>query len=88
VRFAPLHGPGERSVSRAAQAAWARLIKKVYNADPLVCPHCGSEMRFLAVIAEPVVIEPFLSDFVRREPRPPDVRSGSKAVSENSPQSV
>jgi hypothetical protein len=24
--------------SRAARAAWARLIKKVYEADPLVCP--------------------------------------------------
>jgi len=39
--------------SRAARAAWARLIKKVYEADPLVCPHCGRCMRFLSVIEEP-----------------------------------
>jgi len=34
------------------RSAWARLIKKVYEVDPLICPHCGGEMRFLAVIKE------------------------------------
>ncbi len=33
-------------VSRAAQAAWTRLIKIVYEADPLACAHCGGEMSF------------------------------------------
>jgi hypothetical protein len=37
-------------VSRAARAAWARLIKKVYEADPLICPHSGGEMRFTSHI--------------------------------------
>ncbi|MEN8174886.1 MAG: hypothetical protein ABFS23_03935, partial [Pseudomonadota bacterium] len=27
-------------------------IAKVYEVDPLVCPRCGGEMRFLAVIEE------------------------------------
>jgi len=27
------------------KSAWARLIKKVYGVDPLVCPKCQSEMR-------------------------------------------
>jgi len=44
----------------AARAAWARLIRKVYEAHPLVCPHCGGEMRFLSVIEEPPVIERIL----------------------------
>jgi len=34
------------------RSAWARLINKVYEVDPLICPHCGGEMRFLAVIKE------------------------------------
>jgi hypothetical protein len=57
--------------TRAARAAWARLIKKVYEADPLVCPHCGGEMRFLAVIEAPLVIERILRHLGLWDPRPP-----------------
>jgi len=39
--------------SRESRSAWARLIAKVYEADPLVCRRCGSPMRILAVITEP-----------------------------------
>ena len=28
-----------------AKAAWARLIRKVYEADPLECPKCKGPMR-------------------------------------------
>jgi len=58
-------------VSRAARAAWARLIKKLYEADPLICPHCGGEMRFLSVIEEPLVIEHILRHLRLCDPRPP-----------------
>ena len=50
----------EPEASRAARTAWARLIKKVYEADPLACPHCGGEMCFLSVFEEPLVIERIL----------------------------
>ena len=41
-------------VSHAAcRSAWARLIAKVYEIDPLLCPRCGSEMRLIAVITDP-----------------------------------
>lgn len=33
-----------------ARRAWARLIAKVYEVNPLVCPRCGSEMKVVAVI--------------------------------------
>ncbi len=58
-------------VARAARAAWARLIKQVYEADPLICPHCGGEMRFLSVIEEPLVIEGILCHLGLWDPRPP-----------------
>ena len=32
----------------AAKRAWARLIKQVYEDDPLICPRCGSAMRIIA----------------------------------------
>ena len=33
----------------------ARLIKKVYGANVLICPRCGSEMKILAVIINPAL---------------------------------
>ena len=62
--FFPAGGPDsdtpESELTKAARTTWARLIKKVYEVDPLICPHCGGEMRFLAVIEEPPVIEQIL----------------------------
>jgi hypothetical protein len=45
----------------AAKRAWARLIKQVYEIDPLVCPRCGGGMRFIAFIEQPAVIEKILT---------------------------
>ncbi len=39
---------------------WADLIKKVYAADPLLCPRCGGTMHIIAVIDQPDVIEKIL----------------------------
>jgi hypothetical protein len=39
---------------------WARLIQKVYNADPLVCPKCQGRMRIVSFIEQPEVIEKIL----------------------------
>ena len=33
-----------------ARSAWARLIRKVYEADPLECPKCHGPMRILALV--------------------------------------
>ncbi len=37
----------------ACRSAWARLIARVYEIDPLICPRCSSKMRVLAVIIDP-----------------------------------
>jgi hypothetical protein len=46
---------------QAAKAAWAKLIRKVYEVDPLLCPKCGIQMRVIALIEDPAVIERILS---------------------------
>ena len=44
----------ENPVSNKEQnSTWARLIKKVYGTDPLICPKCGSPMKIIAIIMEP-----------------------------------
>ncbi|MDI6697607.1 MAG: hypothetical protein QME85_01545 [Candidatus Saccharicenans sp.] len=32
------------------------MIRKVYEVDPLRCPHCGSAMRVIAFLTEPAVV--------------------------------
>jgi len=36
---------------------WARLIKKICNVDPLVCPKCHGRMRIISAIEQADVIE-------------------------------
>ena len=36
---------------------WAGMIRKVYEADPLLCPHCGAEMKVIAFIEDHKVID-------------------------------
>jgi hypothetical protein len=40
---------------------WAEMIKKVYEADPLLCLRCGEGMRIIAFIDQPDVIEKILT---------------------------
>jgi hypothetical protein len=37
---------------KASTQVWARLIRKVYEVDPLICPKCSNEMKIVAVIHE------------------------------------
>jgi len=39
---------------------WARLVQKVYEVDPLICPKCASEMRIVSFIQDPLVIRRIL----------------------------
>lgn len=51
-----------------AKAAWARLIRKVYEADPLECPKCKGPMRIIALIDDPKVIRRILEHLGRWAP--------------------
>jgi hypothetical protein len=56
---------------RQASATWARLIRKVYEADPLACPQCQSPMRVIALIDDPAVVRRILEHLGRWAPLPP-----------------
>jgi hypothetical protein len=45
---------------RIPSKKWRELIKKVWEADPLLCPHCRHDMRIVALIDEEAVIERIL----------------------------
>ena len=46
---------------QAAKTARAKLIRKVYEVDALVCPKCGAQRRVIALIEDPAVIERIFS---------------------------
>ena len=49
--------------ARDTRRAWARLIKKIYEVDPLVCPECSGPMRIIAIIEEREVIRKYVPFF-------------------------
>ena len=71
--------------ARALRRSWAKLIKRIYEIDPLVCPKCGSEMKVVAFIIEHEVVDKILRHLTRREEegrgRGPPGRSEFAAVS-------
>ena len=65
------HKP-ELSVSaRQSRAAWARLIKKLYDADPLICSRRHSPMKVIAVITDPAQVLKILMHLVKTGKPPP-----------------
>jgi hypothetical protein len=56
---------------RACRSAWARLIAKVYEVDPLTCPQCGTEMKLIAVVTDPAEVRKILRHLVKTGRAPP-----------------
>ena len=54
---------------------WAKMIRKVYEVDPLLCPTCSGQMRVIALIEEPKVIDRIIRHlkltFEAERPPPP-----------------
>ena len=45
--------------SREARSTWARLLRKIFEVDPLVCK-CGARMQIISFITEPRVVDRIL----------------------------
>jgi hypothetical protein len=45
---------------KAFRKSWARLIQKIYEVDPLICPKCKGKMRIISSIEDPSVIRDIL----------------------------
>ena len=59
---------------KAFRKNWVRLIQKIYEVDPLVCPTCKGEMRVIAVIEDQEAIRKTLIHLglwlIKARPRP------------------
>ena len=45
---------------KKCRSAWARLIRKIYEVEPLVCPQCQHTMRIIAFIGSDAIIQKIL----------------------------
>jgi hypothetical protein len=63
---------------RRGSASWARLISKVFHADPLKCPKCGGKLQAIAYITDQMNIRKVLDHLGLSPPEnerpPPDIR--------------
>jgi len=61
--------------ARGRRRSWARLIKRVYEADPLVCPRCFGPLKIISLIGDAPVIDKILRHLKLwdppERPRPP-----------------
>ncbi len=53
------------------KASWARLIAKIYEADPMICPKCFSEMRIIAIITSEYELKRILRHLAKTGKSPP-----------------
>jgi len=70
----------EAASVRARRRSWARLLRRLYEVDPLVCPRCGNELKIVAVITDPVVIDRILEHRRQRNLRSPFEPRGPPSV--------
>jgi hypothetical protein len=56
---------------------WAGMIRKVYEVDPMVCPHCGGRMKVVAFLTDYAVVDRIMEHlkliFVAEKPPPSHV---------------
>lgn len=69
--YEPLSEEDEEVCANARKRAWARLLAKVYEVDPFVCPKCGADMKVIAIIEDPDDLERILRHLIKIGRSPP-----------------
>jgi hypothetical protein len=65
-------GSSEKEKPHGRNYSWSQLMARIFAVDVLECPRCGSRMRILAAIEDPVVARKIL-DSLGLPSRPPPV---------------
>jgi hypothetical protein len=63
----------DQSVSnKESRKAWARLIQKISNVNPMICPKCASEMKVVAFIFDKSSIRKIFDHLNKKSKGPPE----------------
>jgi len=65
------HEDDELACVQQRRRSWARLLRRIYEVDPMVCPRCGDELKIVAVITDPVVVDRILAHRRQKKIRSP-----------------
>jgi hypothetical protein len=74
-------GDGDDSFTASRKKNWARLLRKMFEVDPLVCLRCGAPMNVVSIITDPATVDKILAHLRSGrghdpfEPRAPPVAS-------------
>lgn len=58
---AGVQGPRAGSRPGSRSGSWARLLRRILEVDPLLCPRCDVEMVVVSVITDPQVVDRILN---------------------------
>ena len=53
--------------STRSRASWARLIRRIYEVDPLLCPRCRGPLDLISVLVDPKVVDAILRHLERSD---------------------
>jgi len=70
---------------KACRKSWAQLIYQIYEVDPLLCPKCGSRMKFIAFVQDYVEIKKILKHLNHWPVEYPINKEGDRASPINLP---
>ena len=57
--------------NKKSKASWARLIAKIYEVNPMICPKCDSKMRVIAIIINEYEIKKIMKHLYKKGKSPP-----------------
>jgi hypothetical protein len=63
-----------RARAGIAQGSWARLLRRIMEVDPWVCPRCRVTMQVISVLTEPRVVDRILAHVKRGDRDPLEAR--------------
>jgi len=57
----PADGVDQTPAEKRASMTWAKRLKRVFNIDVETCSECGGDVRVVASIEDPIVIQKILA---------------------------
>ncbi|OHD78588.1 MAG: hypothetical protein A3J97_11545 [Spirochaetes bacterium RIFOXYC1_FULL_54_7] len=57
--------------AKLRRQSWARLLRKVYEVDPFICPKCQGTMSVVAIIEDPAELTKIIEWAKKQEKEPP-----------------
>jgi hypothetical protein len=67
----PAASPGEPAPSASpaspSRANRARLLRRIFEVDPLLCPRCGGGLTVVSVLTDPNVVDRILRHLSERD---------------------